>query len=78
MKVIPVKDRKGYEAANGEIFSKKHQAEKINIMEARAVALAQLIAKHMTMQEAACLTIDDFIRFIAEHGDEVIEALTEE
>ena len=78
MKATSVKEIKGYEASTGVIFERKRDAVKVNLADARADALAALLIKYYVIGDAAQLSIDECIRFLAVHGDEVIEALTEE
>lgn len=78
MKTIPVKNKKVYEDLDGNLYEKKRQALKENIFQARAAAVAQLFIKYYTPEESVKISVDEYIRFIAGHGDEVIDVLTEE
>ena len=76
MKAIPVKDKKLYKAANGLSYKKKREALAVNKCVAREKALKMLFAIYFEFKEIGSYSIDEYINFLALHGDEVIEVLT--
>jgi len=76
MKVVPVKDVKKYADFTGYLHDKKRDAKTVNTIEARESALRQVIAKYGAFENLS--RADYLIVILATHGDEVIEALSEE
>lgn len=77
MKPKPVEEKKMFQSVDC-LYEKKKDAIRRNIFIARKAALTNLFTKYCSFYETTQLSIDDVIRVLADRGDEVIEALTEE
>lgn len=71
-------ETKVYIDVYGRTHDKKSSAADTNIAIARREAMRELLAKYYSFCEITKLSLDDFVEFIAENGDEVIEALTDQ